>query len=169
MLLQERGLSGRLTAQAVIGSTASQLSVNGHVEVASGAFRNYAYQSLNADVGFRANRFILDAKLQQSPTESFTAVEVRCRCRSSSEAREEHVAATAADQIDLRIASAEIGLGFIQGFTTALVNVTGTTQADIRVAGSSADPHVEGHVDIRNGVCRAVRRRFVPASIPGSS
>ena len=71
MLLQERGLSGRLTAQAVIGSTASQLSVNGHVEVASGAFRNYAYQSLNADVGFGANRFILDAKLQQSPTESF--------------------------------------------------------------------------------------------------
>ena len=150
LLLQDRGFSGRLNAQVIVGGTTSQPTLNGHVDVTNGGFRSYAYQSLIAEVGLRDNRVVLDAQLQQSPTESFTAVgTVPLSLFQRSDAG--HVAATAADQVDLRIKSTDLGLGFIQGFTTAVVNVTGTMQADVRVIGSAADPHVQGHVDIRNG------------------
>jgi autotransporter translocation and assembly factor TamB len=150
LLLQDRGFSGRLNAQVTIGGSMSEPTVNGRVEVGNGGFRSYAYQSLTADVGYAQRRIVLDARLQQSPTEAFTAVgTVPLSLFQRSEGG--HVAATAQDQVDLRIASTDFGLGFIQGFTTALVNVSGTMQADIRLTGSGADPHVQGYVDIRQG------------------
>ena len=39
----------------------------------------------------------------------------------------------------------------IQGFTTAVTQVGGTLEADVRVTGSGRDPHVVGHVEIRDG------------------
>ena len=53
-----------------------------------------------------------------------------------------------ADQIDFHIESTPIDLGLIQGFTTALTNVTGTLQAKIDITGSAADPHPNGVVSI---------------------
>ena len=47
--------------------------------------------------------------------------------------------------------STAMDLGLIQGFTDLVANVTGTVQADIRVTGSGADPHLLGFIDIRNG------------------
>jgi autotransporter translocation and assembly factor TamB len=150
LLLQDRGFSGRLNAQVTLGGTLSEPTVNGRVEVTNGGFRSYAYQSLTADVGYRERRLVLDARLQQSPTEAFTAVgTVPLSLFQRSEGG--HVAATAQDQVDLRVTSTDLGLGFIQGFTTAVVNVSGTMRADIRVTGSGADPHVQGYVDIRQG------------------
>jgi autotransporter translocation and assembly factor TamB len=150
LLLQDRGFSGRMNAQVTIGGTTSEPTVQGRVEVTNGGFRTYAYESLTADVGYHERRIVLDARLQQSPTEAFTAVgTVPLSLFQRSEGG--HVAATAQDRVDLRIASTDLGLGFIQGFTTAVVNVSGTMQADIRVTGSGADPHLQGYVDIRQG------------------
>ena len=150
LLLQDRGFSGRLNAQVTVGGTTGQPTANGHLDVSNGGFHNYTYESLTAEIGYTGNRVVLDAKLQQSPTESFTAVgTLPISLFQRSEGG--HVAATAQDQVDLRITSTDLGLGLIQGFTTAVVNVAGTLQADVRVTGSGADPHLQGHIDARNG------------------
>jgi translocation and assembly module TamB len=42
-------------------------------------------------------------------------------------------------------------LGLVQGFTTALTNVGGTIEADVKVTGSGLDPHLNGFIDLQNG------------------
>ena len=39
----------------------------------------------------------------------------------------------------------------IQGFTTAVTNVTGVLRVDVRLSGAGEDPHVEGIVDVSGG------------------
>jgi autotransporter translocation and assembly factor TamB len=150
LLMQQRGFAGRLSADATISGTAKQPIVDGHIEILNGAFRDYKYESLKADIDYKGNRVDLDATLQQSPTEAITA---RGTVSQSlfSRSKAGHVAATAEDLIDLHIKSTDLSLGFIQGFTTLVTNVTGTMQADVRVTGSGYDPHLEGFVDIKNG------------------
>ena len=55
------------------------------------------------------------------------------------------------DELDLHITSTPLSLGIIQGFTTAVTNVTGMLRVDVRLTGSGEDPHVEGIVDIQGG------------------
>ncbi|HXW07164.1 MAG TPA: translocation/assembly module TamB domain-containing protein [Vicinamibacterales bacterium] len=150
LLLQERGLTGTLSADATITGSSAAPIVDGRVEVREGGFRSYQYESLVADVDYQGNRIGLDATLQQSPTEAITA---RGSVPMTLFARGEagHVEETPEDRIDLRIQSTALGLGLIQGFTTSVTNVTGTIEADVRVTGSGRDPHLEGHIDIRNG------------------
>jgi translocation and assembly module TamB len=150
LLMQERGVAGRLSANATVSGTARQPIVDGHVEIHDGGFRNYKYQSLVADVDYDGSRVDLDAVLQQSPTESFTArgtVPMTFFQRGESG----HVEAGADDRIDLLVESTDLGLGFVQGFTTAITEVTGTLRANVRLTGSGRDPHLEGFVDVRNG------------------
>jgi hypothetical protein len=150
LLLQNRGLSGRLTADAKISGTTEQPVVDGHVEVRNGGFQSYRYESLIADVDYIGTRIELDAVLQQSPGVSITA---RGTVPTSAFARGErgHVAPTTEDQIDVRVQTAGLNLGFIQGFTTRLSNVEGTLAADVRVTGAGRDPHLIGSIDIRDG------------------
>jgi len=151
LLLQDRGLSGQLNATATITGTAERPLVDGRVEVAGGGFRSYRYESLTADVDYDGRRIDLDARLQQSPAEAITAtgtVPMSLFARSEDEG---HVPASEEDRLDLRVQSTDLSLGLVQGFTTAITNVTGTLQADVRLTGSGQDPHAEGHIDIRNG------------------
>ena len=124
--------------------------MDGHVEIHQGGFKSYRYESLVADVDYKGQRIDLEATLQQSPTESFTATgTVPMSLFQASFA--EHVTASAADAVDLTIKSTALDLGVVQGFTDQVANVTGTLQLDVRVTGSGQDPHVQGFIDIRNG------------------
>ena len=150
LLLMNRGLGGRLSADATISGTVKAPAVDGHVEVVSGAFQSYKYQSLAADVDYKGDRIGLDATLQQSPTESITAKGM-VPMTLFKPGQGGHVAGSDNDNVDLRVTTSAIGLGFVQAFTDQITNVSGTVQADVRVSGSGADPHVEGHVDIKGG------------------
>ena len=44
-----------------------------------------------------------------------------------------------------------LDLGIVQGFTTAVTNVTGVLRVDLRLTGAGEDPHAEGIVDIQGG------------------
>ncbi|HET7217557.1 MAG TPA: translocation/assembly module TamB domain-containing protein [Vicinamibacterales bacterium] len=150
LLLQNRGLLGRLTADATITGSTSRPVVDGHVEVVGGGFQGYRYDSLVADVDYGGNKIALDATLQQSAGVAITAkgtVPTTLFERSKGE----HVAATGEDSIDLRIQTPGLNLGVVQGFTTQVTNVQGTLQADVRVIGSGHDPHLDGFVEIRDG------------------
>ncbi len=151
LLLQNRGLGGKLTANAVVGGTMSQPIVDGHVEVTDGRFQNYAYQSLVADVDYGDRRITLDATLQQAPDVSITAKGIVPTSAFAGDGAGAHVAGSANDQFDLRIHTPALNLGVIQGFTTTVTNVGGTLQADVRVTGSGRDPHFGGYIEIRDG------------------
>lgn len=150
MLLMDRGLAGTLSADAVVSGTVEAPAVKGQVRIADGAFQDYTYQSLTADVVYAGPRLDIDATLQQSPTEQFTAQGIvpLSLFRPSPGG---HIEANEDDRIDLRVQSSAIDLGFVQGFTTALTNIRGTLQADVRITGSGQDPHLEGFVDVRGG------------------
>ena len=150
LLLVNRGLHGRLTADATITGHISAPAVDAHVEVRNGAFQNYKYESLVADVDYAGGRITLDAMLQQSPGVAITAKGVVPRTLFE-RTKGEHVAATPEDTIDLRIQTSALDLGLIQGFTTAVTNVSGGLQADIRIQGSGYDPHLSGFAEIRDG------------------
>jgi hypothetical protein len=150
LLLQNRGFTGRLNADATIVGSAAEPAADGHLEVHGGGFRGYRYESFVADVKYAGPRLQLDAKLQQSPTEFFTARgSVPRTLFEQGEAG--HVAPRGEDQIDLQITSSQIGLGVVQGFTDQVTDVTGTVEANVHMTGSGRDPHLTGSIDIRNG------------------
>lgn len=151
LLLQDRGFAGRLNAQARVTGTMEAPTVDGHVEIHNGTFQTYKYESLIADVDYAGRRATIDATLQQSPTERITVTGTAPMSLFSPSTGGEHVAAAAGEEVDLQITSTALGLGVVQGFTDYLANVTGTLEADVRVTGSGQDPHLQGHIDIRNG------------------
>jgi translocation and assembly module TamB len=150
LLLQNRGLQGRLTAKATIAGTTNAPVVDGHVEITAGAFQGYKYDSLIADIDYEGRKIALDATLQQAPGVAITAKGV-VPTSFFEPTRAEHIAPTAEDAIDLRIQTATLNLGILQGLTTHLTDVGGILQADIRVTGSGRDPHFIGFVEIRDG------------------
>ena len=150
LLLQNRGFSGRLTADATITGSIGEPNVDGKIEVTDGGFQTYKYESLVADVDYTGKVTKLDATLQQAPGVAITArgtVPASFFQRSTGG----HVAGTPDDAIDVRLQTPALNLGVIQGFTTAVTQVGGTLEADVRVTGSGRDPHVVGHVEIRDG------------------
>jgi autotransporter translocation and assembly factor TamB len=150
LLLMDRGLTGRLSADATLTGSTDEPTVDGRVDIVDGGFQGYRYDSLAATVDYRGERIGIDATLQQSPTEAITAkgsVPVSLFQPSPGE----HIPPAPGDEVDLHITSTAIDLGFVQGFTTAITNVTGTMHADLRVTGSGQDPHLDGFVDVRGG------------------
>jgi translocation and assembly module TamB len=150
LLLQNRGFTGRLTADATITGSLSRPVVDGTLEVLEGGFQAYKYQSLVADVDYAANRITLDAKLAQGPGVAITAIGTVPMSVFESGAGK-HVPGTPGDAVDLRVQSTALNLGVIQGFTTAVTQVGGTLEADVRLTGSGRDPHIVGYLDIRDG------------------
>src|SRR3954469_24115323 len=151
LALQDRGLSGRLNADATIAGSTAAPDVTGKVEITNGGFQNYHYQSLAANVDYKGTRLELDARLQQSPTEYITAKGSVPTGLFQASPTGEHVEPAPGEAIDLQVKSSAISLGLIQGFTNQVTNVQGTLQADVHVTGSGQDPHAQGFVDIQGG------------------
>jgi autotransporter translocation and assembly factor TamB len=150
LLLMNRGLAGKLSADATISGTLKNPIVDGHADITNGAFQNYKYEALKADLDYTGTRVGIDATLRQSATESITAkgsLPTTLFKRSPGG----HIAATEGDRVDLQVNTSALNLGIIQAFTTQVTNVTGTLEADIHVTGSGEDPHVQGHIDIKGG------------------
>ena len=150
LLLQNRGFAGRLTADAKVTGTVANPAIDGRIEIRNGAFQTYKYESLIADLDYTGRRMQIDATLNQSATERITA-KGTAPLSLFRRGTGGHTAATADEAVDLHITSTAMNLGLVQGFTDFVADVTGTLQADLRVTGSGDDPHVVGHIDIRNG------------------
>ena len=153
LAMQNRGFTGRLNATATLNGNASAPDVTGHLSVDNGAFRQFKYQSLTADGTLSNRRIGIDAKLVQTPGVELTAKGTvpLSAFNAVQAAGGGHVAAAAADNIDLHIQSTRIDLGIVQGMTSQVTNVTGTVQADVTVTGSGADPHLGGYVEFQDG------------------
>jgi len=151
LTLQNRGLSGKLNADATISGTTDAPDVKGTVQVTGGGFQSYHYESLAATVDYQGTRLGLDATLQQSATESVTAKGSVPTSLFKPSASGEHVEPSPGDAMDLQIKTSAIDLAIVQGLTSQITNVAGTLEADVHLTGSGEDPHAQGFVDIKNG------------------
>jgi autotransporter translocation and assembly factor TamB len=150
LMLQNRGFTGRFTANARVTGTMASPVVDGHVEIQNGTFRSYKYEALQADLDYTGRRIMVDGTLRQSATEQVMAkgsVPLSLFRKGTGG----HTPPVAGEEVDLHITSTAMNLGVVQGFTDLFANVTGTLQADVRVGGSGDDPHLTGFIDIRNG------------------
>jgi TamB, inner membrane protein subunit of TAM complex len=144
LTLQNRGLTGQITADLEVTGSAQAPAVQGRVQVHSGGFRNYRYESLVAEFRYTATSVAFNSTLQQTPTETLQA-------RGTIPVSIFRSAADANDAMEVRITSTGIDLGVVQGLTTTVANVSGRLALDVKATGTSNDPHFEGIVSITGG------------------
>lgn len=153
LMLREPQLAGRLNASGTVTGTKEAPKVKGDFQVAQGAFRQFKYETFGGALNYAGKGLTLDAKLQQNPSTWITANGYLPTALFSRDARSREVphdaAVDPADRIDFHVNSSPIDVGLVQGFTTALTNVTGIMQANIDVTGSAADPHPTGELTIQ--------------------
>jgi translocation and assembly module TamB len=154
MLLRPPQLTGMLNASATVSGTSAAPDVKGEFKIDKGGFQQYRYDSFGGTVNYAGAGLTLDTRLQQDPTTYLTAkgylptALFKGSAAAADRAAAHGAPVAAGDRIDLHVESTPIDLGVVQGFTTALTNVTGTVQAKIDVTGSAADPHPTGEITV---------------------
>lgn len=154
LLLTSYGMGGFLNADATVSGPKDALEADGKFSVTQGAFRQFKYESLGGRVEYRGTGMNLDVRLQQTPQAWLAAKGYVPKALFSADTHDTahgHEAPRPGEAIDVQIASSQIDLGVIQGFTSYVTKVTGSLQANIKVTGSAHDPHMDGGVEIRNG------------------
>jgi translocation and assembly module TamB len=146
LLLRPPQLSGRLNASAIVTGTRETPAAEGTFEVLQGGFREFKYDSLTGTVNYAADGLDVDARLQQNATQWIAAKGYLPMALFRGDASEAEAA-----RVDFTVDSSPIDLGVIQGFTTALTEVTGTFEAHVKIAGTAADPRASGAVVLQKG------------------
>jgi autotransporter translocation and assembly factor TamB len=158
LLLGDQRLGGRFNADATITGPMNAPRVDARFALTGGSFRTYKFESLQGEVDYAERDVTLDVRLQQTPSMWLTAKGhaplTLFQPTPESRARE-HQPATPGDEVDIEVASSQVELGVIQGFTSEVTDVKGIMQANVRVTGSGYDPHVNGAIDIRGGAFAA--------------
>jgi translocation and assembly module TamB len=136
---------------STITGTKDAPRVNAELLINQGGFRQFHYDTLHATADYEGKGITVDATLQQNPAASLTVKGYVPVALLNGTAPAGGEATAASDnRIDLHIESSPIDLGIVQGFTTALTNVTGTLQAKVDVGGSAGDPRPAGAITVEN-------------------
>ncbi|MEP7304911.1 MAG: translocation/assembly module TamB domain-containing protein [Acidobacteriota bacterium] len=152
VLLRPPQFSGVLNASATIAGTAEAPQAEADFDVTSGGFRNFHYESLKGTASFNGSGLTVDSELRQNPTASLRVNGYIPAAALRTPAPGTPTAASSPDRgFDLHVQSTPVDLGIVQGFTTALTNVTGTAQATIDVTGPADDPQPRGTILLTNG------------------
>jgi uncharacterized protein involved in outer membrane biogenesis len=149
LLLGQQRIAGRFSGTATVTGSTEQPRVSSDFTLSDGAFRMFMFQSLSGKVDYSGETVTLDVRLQQTPMAWMTAQgQAPVTLFQPTPPGAAHGEGGA---VDIQIASSDIDLGVIQGFTSYVTDVTGTMQANVRVTGTGYDPHLEGAVAIRGG------------------
>ena len=153
LMLGEQRLAGRLTANASVSGETSAPRVEGDFTLTQGAFRTFKFESFAGKVDYAGRGMNVDVRLQQTPQAWFTAKGYAplTLFRPTPPDAADHATPAPGEAIELEVASSQIDLGVVQGFTSYVTNVTGALQANIKVTGSGYDPHFDGAIDIKGG------------------
>ncbi|HYS27507.1 MAG TPA: translocation/assembly module TamB domain-containing protein [Vicinamibacterales bacterium] len=154
LMLGDQRLAGRLNADATVSGTTAAPRVAGDFTLSQGAFRNFKFMSFGGKVDYQGRGMNLDVRLDQDAQSWFTAkgFAPTTLFQPTPKAMEgEHAAPRDGEAINLEVASSQIDLGVVQGFTSYVTDVTGTLQANFKITGSGYDPHVDGAIDIKGG------------------
>jgi autotransporter translocation and assembly factor TamB len=153
LLLGDGRLGGRFTGNATVSGTTKAPRVSSEFTLSQGAFRDFMFEALTGTVQYEESGLNLDVRLQQTPTAWITATghAPLTLFRSNPSGADPAALEGAGGAVDIQIASSEIDLGVVQGFTSYVTDVTGRMQANLRVTGTGYDPSVEGAIDVRGG------------------
>ncbi|RPJ68919.1 MAG: hypothetical protein EHM24_20105, partial [Acidobacteria bacterium] len=149
LIVGEERLGGTLNASAVVTGPRDALRVEGEFAVDRGSFREFRYESLGGTIGYSTSTLAADVRLQQGP-QTWLAARGTLPMSLFRPATAGGTAEAEAP-VDFTVSSSSIDLGLVQGFTSAVTEVTGTLQADVRITGTGSDPHMEGAVDVSGG------------------
>jgi autotransporter translocation and assembly factor TamB len=141
---------GVLTASATLGGTRERPLADATLEVTQGRLSNIDVQRLGGRVTFDGTLGLIDLELVKDQNARLTAKGVLPRTLLEGRSAE-HVAATAADRLDVAIVSTPIDLALAEGVSEYVSKLGGQAQVDVRVTGSGRDPHVEGAVFVTDG------------------
>jgi hypothetical protein len=153
LALGQQRLAGRLNANASVSGETSAPRVEGDFALTQGAFRTFKFDSLTGMLDYAGRGMNVDVRLTQTPQAWLTAKGYAplTLFRPTPPEVAGHSTPPPGEAIDLEVASSQIDLGVIQGFTSYVTNVTGALQANIKVTGSGYDPHFDGGIDIKGG------------------
>jgi hypothetical protein len=153
LMLGDERLAGRLTADAAVSGPTDAIRAEGTFTLSQGAFRTFKFESLSGKVDYVGRGMNVDVRLQQDPQSWLTAAGYAplSLFRGGTADTPEHETPGPGEAIDLKLATNQVNLGIVQGFTSYVTNVTGTLQANVHVTGTGRDPHVDGVIDIRGG------------------
>ncbi len=146
LTIADRGLAGRLTAEATLAGSLDEPHAKGQAWIDNGAFRNFRFQALNATVDYDTRGALVDLQLRQNEAASLSvrgSVPV-AELRGQPAPRDAY-------PLDVRVESSPIELGLVQGVTTALRDVTGTFSGKVHVTGSVHAPRLDGELSVQNG------------------
>ena len=119
LLLQNRGLSGRLTADATISEASTVRVSTARSRSPAAVFRPTSISHSSQTSTTRAIALPSTPHCNKRP-EWRLLLAAPCRRALFRKAADEHVAGTPEDAIDLRLQTPALNLGVIQGFTTAV-------------------------------------------------
>jgi hypothetical protein len=133
---------GVLNATADVSGTEEDPVAALDFAITDGRVRRLAYQKLGGHVDYRGRMFQVDVRLDQATNTWLTAVgsvPLSVFDRSLPE-----------QPIDVAVKSSPVSLTLIEGVTDVVRNVAGQMELDVRVIGSSQDPHFSGRVSLAN-------------------
>src|SRR5205823_6972825 len=133
---------GTLDLDATIRGTRDEPAATGTLTISNGRIERVSYQRFEARFQSSGQIFDIDARLDQGPGVWLTAAGKLPLALFNANLPER--------PLDVTIKSSTISLGLIEGLTDVVRNVTGEIRLDVKAIGTSADPHVDGTVDITN-------------------
>jgi autotransporter translocation and assembly factor TamB len=154
LLLGDQRVTGRFSADATITGPMKGPNVQAEFALTGGAFREFKFESFGGQVQYAQQGVSLDVRLQQTEAHWLTAkgrAPMTLFQPTPEELAGTHQPPAPGEEVDIEVASSQIDLGVIQGFTSYVTDVTGVMQANLRVTGSGYDPHINGAVEIRGG------------------
>ncbi len=127
---------------ATISGTRDAPIVTGRISISDGRVRRFSYQKLAGRVDFKNGMFDVDLRLDQAPGVWIAAKGTAPPGLFNHDLPERDV--------NLAVTSSAVGLGLLEGLTDVINHVSGEMKMDVKVIGTSRDPHFDGRVDLTN-------------------
>jgi len=131
---------GVADGEITIRGTRQRPLLTGTLAVTNGRVERVSYQKLAGKIDYANETFSVDLRLDQSPGVWITAAGSVPRALFDDRLEERPIALT--------IQSSGINLGLLEGLTSRVTSVNGELRLDVRVVGTSGDPHFTGNVAI---------------------
>ncbi|HVC20119.1 MAG TPA: translocation/assembly module TamB domain-containing protein [Vicinamibacterales bacterium] len=142
-------LTGLADAQMTLTGTLEAPHVTGKLAVAQGGYGSIRDVTLAATGQYEAGRVVGLALRLEQPGGAWLTVDggLPASLLAGSLAGSPGPAGA----LDLAVRTSPISLALLQGFTTAVSDVSGTFQAELQITGTPAQPAAHGYIDVHQG------------------
>lgn len=131
---------GVLDLDGTLTGTREHPLLTGRFTITDGRIRRLSYEKLGGEIHYADAALQVDVRLDQAPGVWLTATGT-LPLATFDRTRPERA-------IDVALRSSPISLTLIEGVTDVVRNVTGDLRLDVRLIGTSRDPHFDGTVDV---------------------